>query len=112
MRRCIAIALLGLLFQISVGQISVGAQDQADDSVRRVTQQVAPAYPDLARKLNLQGTVRLRVTVAQDGAARTAEVLGGNPVLVKAAQDAVMRWKWAPAAGETKEVIELRFHPR
>lgn len=62
--------------------------------------------------MNLAGLVRLRVTVAPDGAAKGIEVLGGNPVLAKAAQDAVARWKWAPAPHETKETVELRFHPR
>jgi hypothetical protein len=36
----------------------------------------------------------------------------GDPVLIKAAQDAVMTWKFAPAAEETNELIELRFGPR
>jgi TonB family protein len=107
MRRGVAIALLFLC-----PQTVVFAQNQQDDNERTVVERVAPTYPDLARRLNLQGAVKLRVTVAPDGAAKGAEVLGGNPVLAKAAQDAVMRWKWAPTARESKEMVELRFHPK
>jgi hypothetical protein len=37
--------------------------------------------------------------------------MGGHPVLVKSAEDAVMKWKYAPAGEETKEPIELHFSP-
>jgi TonB family protein len=85
------------------------AQDQPD--VRPIANRVAPSYPDLARRMNLQGSVRLRVTVAPDGSAQSIETIGGNPVLVKAAQDAVNRWKWVPGPKQTKEVVELKFVP-
>jgi TonB family protein len=107
MPRWIAIAWLVLC-----AGMMVEAQEQSDDSPRKLTQQVAPVYPDLARNLNLQGTVKLRVTVAPDGSAKALEILGGNPVLVRAAQNAVMRWKWAPAAREAKENLEIRFPPK
>jgi hypothetical protein len=38
-------------------------------------------------------------------------VVGGSPVLAKAAVDAIEKWKWAPGPQETKELIELNFHP-
>jgi len=88
------------------------AQEQAEGGARAVTLRVVPVYPELAGKMHLVGVVKMRVTVAPDGAAKTMEVLGGNPVLVKAAQDAVLHWKWAPATHETKELIELHFQPR
>jgi len=71
-----------------------------------------PAHPELARRLNLVGLVRLRVPVAPDGKPKLIEVVGGNPVLTKAAEDAVLRWKWAPGPQETKELVQLNFHPK
>jgi len=62
--------------------------------------------------MNLQGVVRLRVIVSREGAAKKAEVVGGNPIFVKPAQDAVAEWKWAPASQETTEIVELTFQPR
>jgi TonB family protein len=60
--------------------------------------------------MHLEGRVKLLVTVAPDGKPRSNEVVGGNPVLARATQDAISRWRWAAAPHETKEVIELRFH--
>jgi TonB family protein len=72
---------------------------------------VMPVYPDLARRLQMRGTVRIQAVVAPNGSVKSTQVLGGSPLLVNAAQDAVERWKWTPAPQETKELIELSFHP-
>jgi TonB family protein len=105
MRRWIAITLLLLS-----AYATAPAQEQSEDNARKVAERVAPVYPELARKLNLKGSVKMRVTVSPDGRPRNAEILGGNPVLAKAAQDSVLRWKWSPAAHESQETVELRFH--
>ena len=31
--------------------------------------------------------------------------------LLRAAQEAIPKWKWAPAPQESKELVELKFHP-
>jgi TonB family protein len=84
---------------------------QPDQSAipRKVLSKVAPSYPDLARKANAHGLVRLRLTVEPDGKVSSAEAIGGNPVLVKASLDAVLKWKFAPKPQTTKELIELTF---
>jgi TonB family protein len=79
---------------------------------RRVVTKVVPQYPSLARTMNISGTVKVDVLVAPNGAAKSLEVKGGHPVLVNAAENAVREWKWEPAAHETHEIVELRFHPQ
>jgi len=37
--------------------------------------------------------------------------VGGSPILLKAAQDAVEKWRWAPAPHESTEQVELHFQP-
>jgi TonB family protein len=104
MRRCLAVVFLAIC-----ACVCVHAQD-SPDGARRVVRRSPPVYPELARRLNLkEGVVKLRVTVAPDGAPKATEVLGGNPVLAKSAQDTVLTWRWAPAANESKEIVELRF---
>lgn len=49
--------------------------------------------------------------VASTGKVQSIEVKGGHPVLAKSAQDALMKWKWEPAARETHENVEMRFKP-
>jgi outer membrane biosynthesis protein TonB len=65
----------------------------------------------MARRMNLSGTVKVVAVVAQDGKVKKVEPVGGSPLLVQSAQDAIMRWKYAPGGAESRELIELRFHP-
>jgi TonB family protein len=88
------------------------AQDSTPQQARKVLLRVNPAYPDLAKRLHLSGVVKLRATIAPNGSVKLVEPVGGNPVLLKAAQDAVSNWKFAPAPDETREVVELRFDTR
>lgn len=86
------------------------AQDGAV-TPRKVVARITPVYPDLARKLQLSGTVKMGVTVAPNGTVKKAEVLGGSPLLVQAAQAAVQKWKWEPVSDESRELIEITFRP-
>jgi TonB family protein len=53
--------------------------------------------------------VKLEVVVREDGSVQSAKVLGGNPVLIDAATDAVRKWRFEAASRETVEVVEIRF---
>ena len=88
------------------------AQDAMPEQSRKVVARVAPAYPDLAKRMHITGVVKLRTTINATGFVIAVEPVGGNPVLLKAAQDAVKNWKFAPSSGESREVIELRFEAR
>jgi TonB family protein len=89
------------------------AQDSdPSNHAREVVHKVAPIYPDLARRLQISGVVKLRATVAPNGSVKLIEPLGGHPVLMKAAQEAVTKWKYAPTPEETREVIEVLFNLR
>jgi TonB family protein len=87
------------------------AQDQSG-AERKVLTKATPVYPDIARRLQLSGTVKIEVVVGIDGQVKSTHVTGGSPLLAKAASDAIGKWRWAPAPAETKEVIELHFHPQ
>ena len=78
---------------------------------RKILSKETPHYPEFARRMNLAGTVKLAVTVAPSGSVKSVQAVGGNPVLLKAAEDAIYRWKWAPAAQDSKELVELSIHP-
>jgi TonB family protein len=108
--RCRFAVLVVALLAVASG---APAQSSAPpERERKVVRRVVPTYPDLARKLQISGVVKLIVTVAPNGNVKSIEALGGNPVLIKAAEEAVGNWKLAPAAEETHELIELRFGPR
>ena len=66
-----------------------------------------PEYPELARKMNIQGVARVLLTVASDGRVVGVKELGGNPVLVASLVQAVHKWKYESADRESE--IEVRF---
>jgi protein TonB len=80
--------------------------------VRRAKSRVQPAYPELARKMNIAGTVKIEVVVAANGIVKDAHVVGGHPVLANAALDAAKRWRFEPASEESSGVIDFKFQPR
>jgi len=96
---------------LTVGVLSTPApsQDDPPQANRKLVSKVAPSYPDLARRTNVRGTVKLIVVVAPDGKVTSTEVVGGNPVLVQAAVDAVRKWRYESAPQQTHGVVELRF---
>jgi len=53
--------------------------------------------------------VRVEAVVRSNGTVKSTRVLGGNPVLGEAAEDAVAKWKFDPAPSETTEVVQLAF---
>jgi outer membrane biosynthesis protein TonB len=61
--------------------------------------------------MKLDGTVKVSVAVASNGNVKSVQAVGVHPLLLKTAQDAVTKWKWAPASEESQEFVELRFHP-
>ncbi len=73
---------------------------QAED--RKIKTQVEPVYPELAKSMHLTGTVRVEVTVNEQGTVKDTKVVGGNPVLADAAVKAVQKWKFEPGPEETK----------
>jgi protein TonB len=58
--------------------------------------QVNPIYPSLARATHITGAVQLRAVIGKDGSVRSLTVIGGHPLLTKAAMDAVRQWRYKP----------------
>lgn len=90
--------------------ITLFAQESGENR-RTILQRVQPQYPALARKLSIQGLVKLEVTVEADGTVKAMNTKGGHPLLVDAAQQAIRQWRWKPESHSTVESIEIRFNP-
>jgi len=65
---------------------------------------VQPEYPEMARRANVSGTVILRATVGKDGRISELEYIGGEPLLMMPALDAVKQWRYKPALLNCKAV--------
>jgi TonB family protein len=94
----------------SGGLLPIGiAQDSSVE--RKVKSKVAPVYPDIARKMGITGNVKLQLVVSPNGVVKETKVIGGHPILVNAAVDAVKKWRFETASAESTETKEFRFDP-
>ena len=93
------------------GVARLRGQDAQGEIVRRAKTRVQPVYPDLARKMNITGSVKLEVVVAPNGTVKEAKIVGGHPVLAGAALDAVKKWRFEPAAVESTGIVDFTFAP-
>lgn len=100
---------LGLCLLTFVLAFSSGAL--AQDAGRKLVKGPKPAYPALARTMNLSGTVRLEATVSPNGSVKSVDIKGGNPLLAQSAQFTVREWKWEKLDHETTELLEIHFNP-
>jgi periplasmic protein TonB len=62
----------------------------------QVIRRVEPPYPPLARVARVQGLVQLHAIISRAGVIEKLEVVSGNPLLDKAALDAVSQWRFRP----------------
>ncbi|MGC2194187.1 MAG: TonB family protein [Terriglobales bacterium] len=84
---------------------------QQEEITRKVKTKVSPAYPELARRMSISGVVKVQVVVAPNGSVKSTKVVGGHPLLVNAAVDAVKKWHFETASEETTGVVEFKFDP-
>jgi TonB family protein len=76
---------------------------------RKAINQPTPDYPQLARKMNLSGSVKIEVTINADGTIKNTKVVGGNPLLAASAEKTVKMWKYEPAKYESTGTITVNF---
>ena len=97
-----AAALFGLILLL-ISAIS-GAQDN-----RKLIRKIDPIYPPLARQNNIEGAVKVEITIAPDGSVKQVRSLGGNPVLSQAVENAVKQWHYTSGPAETTQILILQF---
>lgn len=109
-KRILVVCLLAVLGVGSATALYVRAQEgDAPGSKRRVKVMGKPQYPELAKKLNLSGVVKIEVFIGTDGKVKRTRVIGGHPVLASEAEKAAMQCEFEPGPKETSEVIEFKF---
>ncbi|HYX70896.1 MAG TPA: energy transducer TonB [Terriglobales bacterium] len=106
--RWMGIAIIALLAVLVAAQT---ASAQQEDAGRKVKTRVAPVYPELARKMNVSGTVKVQITIEPNGSVKTAKPLGGHPLLIEPSVDAARKWKYEPGKDETTTILQFNFNP-
>jgi TonB family protein len=106
-----AVLLAVMAVGVGGGAAGLQGQDAPNEVLRRAKSKVEPTYPELAKKMNITGVVRVQVVVAANGTVKEAKVVGGHPLLANAALDAVKKWRFEPAPGESSGVVDFKFEP-
>src|SRR2546426_10825528 len=84
------VILAGLLILPAV----VSAQSRVtQEGKRKIKTLVAAGYPELGRRMNVTGKVKIEVVIAPDGHVKSTRVIGGQPPLGDPGADAVRGWR-------------------
>lgn len=59
-------------------------------------QKTLPVYPPIAKAVRRGGTVVLQAVISTRGAIENLRVVSGDPMLIQAAREAVMNWRYRP----------------
>jgi len=101
--------IVGLAFAVVLAG-SASAQETIGSSKRKVEHDVTPVYPELARQMHVIGRVKIETTIAADGHVLNTKVVGGSPLLINAALDAMKQWRFAPGSSDTTETFVFDFN--
>ena len=101
--------LAGVALTSILGMLTLAQSSSSDEGKRKVKTKVSPTYPELAKRMNVAGKVKIEVIITPDGHVKSTRALGGHPLLVQACIDAVKEWKFAAAPEETTQVVEFEF---
>jgi protein TonB len=55
-----------------------------------------PAYPELVRRIHLQGEVAVEVIISPEGRVESARAISGHPMLITTALEAARGWRFGP----------------
>lgn len=92
------------------GALGFAQTSTTEEGKRKVKTRIAPVYPDLAKRMNVTGKVKIEVIISPEGRVKSTRVVGGHPLLVQACQDAVKEWKFTPSNEESTQIVEFDFH--
>lgn len=110
-RKSILLPTLALLSCLIISCTLPLLAQNASKSHRKVIVMFDPEYPAVLKNGRFEGQVRINATVLANGTVSKVEVKGGNPALAQYASQAVLRWKYAPAADQTVEAVTFNFNP-
>ncbi len=100
--RTAAVATLGIA-------ICCAAPSMRADGNRKIVNGPKPQYSELAKKLKLSGTVKIEVMITPGGQVKETKALGGHPLLVESAVEALREWKFEAGSSATTEILEFKF---
>ena len=84
------------------GPVRIGSIQESS-----LIRKVMPVYPAAAKAARVQGVVEFTAIISKEGTIENLKLVHGHPLLVNAAREAVLQWKYRPTLlnGQPVEVI-------
>jgi TonB family protein len=101
--------IVSAVLVLSLTSIALTQDVASTDDKRKVVKRTAPAYPELAKRMGVSGSVKLELAVAANGKVKQVKVVGGHPVLALSAKETAQNWQFEPGA-ESTELVTFNFN--
>ncbi len=111
MQSLFRVVALGLLLMGGLAATNAPQAWGQGEVHRKAISKVEPAYPELARRMQITGVVKVEVTILPNGSVKNAKAVGGHPLFVVAALDAAKKWRFEASAAESTQIVEFHFDP-
>ena len=98
-------------FSAAILLSAIAAASASGQEARKSISKPTPRYPEVAKRLNLVGTVKVEILIGPDGKIKNANILGGHPIFANSTLDALKDWKYEPSKTETTAILTFEFHP-
>jgi|ERR1039458_2884956 TonB family protein len=99
------------LFQAAVLALGLAlAMPAGAADVRAVKSRVPPVYPEIAKRMKIDGSVTVEAKVDADGKVSEVKTISGNRILSTAAEEAVRHWKFEPGSGQSTVDVSINFN--
>lgn len=75
----------------------------------------APVYPILANQARIEGVVRLKLSLDEEGGVLKVDLISGHPVLARTAEENIRLWKFVAPCGDKQgasRVVEFTYEFR
>ncbi len=103
-------AVIATVAVLLAGASGFSQTGSTDETRRKIKSRTMPSYPELARRMNVTGKVKIEIVITPDGRVKSTRVIGGHPLLVQTCQDAIKEWKFVASSEETTQIVEFDFH--
>jgi TonB family protein len=107
--RCLQRAGMSLFQAAALALVVAMAMPAWAANSRAIKSRVPPVYPEIAKRMKIDGAVVIEVTVNADGGVSNVKALSGNRMLSNAAEDAVRKWKFEPGDGQATIQVTINF---
>ncbi len=103
MKGCGFWGVIAVLFVAGVGMMYPA------ELKRPVLARVSPNYPEVARRMHVEGTVMVEVTAMPDGSVSHVHAVSGHPLLMQAAEDCVAHWRFMMMPKSERGTVPVVF---